>query len=946
MTGSKYAKIKKVWWYIFLPVTIITAGTLLNPSLAYSPFYTHPDLTEEMAKLYNTKHPNSILDAAAIAALRQGAIEEDDPPRWINHFYDPKNKEGWRGKHFGRLSEADGFNTAAPLAPVAPLPSINWVKNQAAQAAYGRQFGNQTWQKAIDLYTKGQTREAFVALGHVLHLVEDASVPDHTRNDTHAHIYGDPGSPYEDASSEFTNNHRLTVAKELAAAGLSIPYYSTIESSIEEIAVYSNENFFSEDTISNEEYKLPNLKELKEQEIDSKDGIIIYLMKDSRYLAYKKTVGHSSSYSIDEVTYIQPSYRAHLFPKVILNGTGVIELFFREVAAAQANPELLPPIIDDSKQSLISMLPHAIEFLALWANDGFGRDQADWDKFSLQVNELIEEVRGNSGPTTTSLYVMPLLSVSSNPNTVPVAPSPSTPILPASTSTAAPATTFKPPSGNLVLYPSTPKPSYTTIQPLAAATVRTPDPVVLGNGSLARVSVSDSARSKEIVNSFNTYLDKLKKLEQSRPADAIQKNTAEDIRSVVSEADLRSAMGLVGSVNNQEQLSAQLSNNNVSPSAIAGLLLILSLGLSSWALAYEEARLQTERANALNKEATDFRIATLQTQEQRAKEALAKIIPPTPKLFRTSDWVDATGRHFAVYGFVVNGVWHPILDTSEVERIFGKDNSLPMVSYGSYSFGWDPVHGGGTVGSAMSLRQLWQMQSAVIDGTLPATIEQYARGERGTMHPLGWEFSPSQMYNPNDGTIYIVDQSSMGRFYDILGWTSISVDTPKTNISNFAFDTPEAFLNKTPWNKEFTLRNLEYTPNHIYSTPIPTDFENYFKAERQKGRAVEDIYQHNPFQILTVPTTVAQTNQKSGGTIATSYSLTPTTYQSAPTWLIPFRSGLTQKQQDSITNLLTNRYQTHTTLNETDAKNYAFAIGESNFSKFIGKYAEQISVRV
>src|SRR3989344_7377088 len=173
---------------------------LVSYILAYSPYYTHPDLTEEMAKLIHLKNNEQDLKISQeeIGWLRQGAIEEDAPPRWINHFYDPIHKVGWQGKHFGTLSQVEGLYQGESMAPQSAIASIDWVINQEYQAAYGRQYGNQTWQKAIKSYIDGDKKSAFIAMGHILHLIEDASVPDHTRNDTHADLFGDPGSPYED----------------------------------------------------------------------------------------------------------------------------------------------------------------------------------------------------------------------------------------------------------------------------------------------------------------------------------------------------------------------------------------------------------------------------------------------------------------------------------------------------------------------------------------------------------------------------------------------------------------------------------------------------------------------------------------------------------------------------------------------------------------------------
>ena len=54
--------------------------------------------------------------------------------------------------------------------------------------------------------SKMAIKKRLITPGYILHLVEDATVPDHTRNDTHAHelekVTGDYGSPYEEFSKQ------------------------------------------------------------------------------------------------------------------------------------------------------------------------------------------------------------------------------------------------------------------------------------------------------------------------------------------------------------------------------------------------------------------------------------------------------------------------------------------------------------------------------------------------------------------------------------------------------------------------------------------------------------------------------------------------------------------------------------------------------------------------
>ena len=252
----------------------------LHITFAYSPYNTHPALSEEMAKLFNFEKPEQKLSAQEISWIMKGSIREDEPPRWINHFYDPIHQEGWKGRHFGNLSEDEGYQKGVDVAPKPAIASIDWATNQEYQSAYGKQYGNQTWQKAIKSYIDGDKKSAFIALGHILHLIQDASVPDHTRNDTHADLYGDPGSPYEKYSKEYTNFNELNIAEDLSKEKVLMPLNS-LEDAFDHIANYSNKNFFSEDTISNDEFREPDLKELgRRTRLVGKDEVIFIFDKN------------------------------------------------------------------------------------------------------------------------------------------------------------------------------------------------------------------------------------------------------------------------------------------------------------------------------------------------------------------------------------------------------------------------------------------------------------------------------------------------------------------------------------------------------------------------------------------------------------------------------------------------------------------------------------------
>lgn len=331
-----------------------------SPAIAYDQHSTHPSLTYEMAQYFNIKNnkPEYNLTSQETKWLMRGAEDEDEPARWINHFYDPVHGVGWSGKHFGSLSQAEGYKTGADIAPRESLPSYQWVTNQDYQSAYGSEYGNQTWQKAIKLFADGNKQAAFVALGHTLHIVEDATVPDHVRDDSHPGIEGDPGSPFEGFSKDETDKGELQVAENLKNDLLQL---DSIGLAIQNLSRYTNANFFSEDTISNIEFNEPyNSSEIIIIKIG--DNIAKYKVKDGVYLARiisQDTLTGSFVYTTRDKNFVLPSYRDHLFPKAVLTGASVIKLFFEEVEKYKKNPELMEPVVANQYTPFLVALAQA-----------------------------------------------------------------------------------------------------------------------------------------------------------------------------------------------------------------------------------------------------------------------------------------------------------------------------------------------------------------------------------------------------------------------------------------------------------------------------------------------------------------------------------------------------------------------------------------------------------
>jgi hypothetical protein len=75
---------------IFLLIIIFG---FVNISFAFDAESTHPALTEEIAKYYNSFAERKI-NAHELELLKQGSTLEDSSPRWVNHYYDVINNGG------------------------------------------------------------------------------------------------------------------------------------------------------------------------------------------------------------------------------------------------------------------------------------------------------------------------------------------------------------------------------------------------------------------------------------------------------------------------------------------------------------------------------------------------------------------------------------------------------------------------------------------------------------------------------------------------------------------------------------------------------------------------------------------------------------------------------------------------------------------------------------
>jgi len=310
-------------------------------ALAYG-VETHAFLTDEVVKFYNQRYPNQKIIPELAPYLIDGSRHEDETLRYMNHFYDPVNNRGladW--PYYGASSKVwaeDDSNQNKLAYKILPnsIATILTADQYQKVDAFIRQT-NFTWQKAVELYAHGESEKAFYAMGHIIHLLEDVSVPDHTRNDAHP-PFDEGGSPYENWTHDFTreNPDWALAGRLLGKKPIGLNYLAEY---FDAMANYSNNNFYSKDSISRYSFPEPDYFDG-----DSEDTFVY--KKDKEFGDYKLLITNGTfNWAIIrdgelDSPEILSDYWHRLSVKAVQYSAGLINLFFQEAEQAKTAYEL------------------------------------------------------------------------------------------------------------------------------------------------------------------------------------------------------------------------------------------------------------------------------------------------------------------------------------------------------------------------------------------------------------------------------------------------------------------------------------------------------------------------------------------------------------------------------------------------------------------------------
>ncbi|MCD4694091.1 thermonuclease family protein, partial [bacterium] len=264
---------------------------------AWDNIIVHPKLTRKATELYNNNFFNKKLGSEEINWIVEGAIAEDTDPRYLNHFYNPETGQG--------LSDGVFSGNSAKW----------WAYNQKSVS------GDYSVPKILENYKEGNKKRAYQGVGHILHLIQDMSVPAHVRNDAH---------PEKDAFEEWTKQYNF-----IAEDKLSFIEVNNINNVFDELSKYTHYNFYSNKDIKENNIDINDLNVKIERDIN---GCLVEYAYKNDYKLIKIVGGiRDKNYLFDFKVHFD--YWQQLYPKAIGYSAGAIDYFQKEFDKIDKNEE-------------------------------------------------------------------------------------------------------------------------------------------------------------------------------------------------------------------------------------------------------------------------------------------------------------------------------------------------------------------------------------------------------------------------------------------------------------------------------------------------------------------------------------------------------------------------------------------------------------------------------
>ncbi len=240
----------------------------------------HEDLANWMYG--ETIYTEDVGEKTPLDWIAHGGYSADVPevPASFRHFYDPTRADG--NRHLTDDVNSKLLNWIQKKFTNPNTDGVTWAIGKSGN--FGVLEHNYTWENG-KLFVKGALEEkdaekrkalmakAWRSLGETLHMIADNGCPSHVRNDAHPSIpfkmmsyFGNPDT-YEEMMAEFQTSNdggldEFQRGKVDADLALKFEKSATIRDVAHQLALFTNENFFTTETISGTDWKGNEVKPL------------------------------------------------------------------------------------------------------------------------------------------------------------------------------------------------------------------------------------------------------------------------------------------------------------------------------------------------------------------------------------------------------------------------------------------------------------------------------------------------------------------------------------------------------------------------------------------------------------------------------------------------------------------------------------------------------------
>ncbi|MBL7906109.1 MAG: hypothetical protein JNL22_13885 [Bacteroidales bacterium] len=297
----------------------------------------------------------------------RGGFTADVPevPASLRHFYDPTQKPG--NRYLTDIANATIMGSLQKYALTNPhIDGVEWAIGKPGDFSIDAQSHLYTWERGkrwinMALVEKDKDkRDEFMAkawrsLGETLHMIADNGCPSHVRNDAHPSPlynnntwFGNP-DPYEELVDMIRNSDPALFA-DFAAGSPDPGFISSItglkkaEKIAHELAVFTNKNFVTNETISGTNRFGKRISQLTHPSAPYSAPLLQHLTYESADFAYVSPNGvwqcTDRYYFADVVPALCDPYvdvecvisqAKALFPNIVEAGSRVIELYIPKI---------------------------------------------------------------------------------------------------------------------------------------------------------------------------------------------------------------------------------------------------------------------------------------------------------------------------------------------------------------------------------------------------------------------------------------------------------------------------------------------------------------------------------------------------------------------------------------------------------------------------------------